>query len=68
MKLMCMKQVMSEHIGQYAHGEDRRICLQNSRQAGLEFNEYITHTGRTLRIDLPGNKVEYLEVKGFGYL
>ena len=35
-----------------------------SQQAGLEFSEYITHTGRTLRIDLPGNKVEYLELKG----
>lgn len=35
-----------------------------SRQAGLEFNDYINHTGRTLRLELPGNKVEYLELKG----
>lgn len=43
-----------------AWGGSKNMLAKFSRQAGLEFNEYITHTGRTLRIDLPGNKVEYL--------
>jgi flavin-dependent dehydrogenase len=47
-----------------AWGGSKNMLAKFSQQAGLEFNEYINHTGRTLRIDLPGNKVEYLELKG----
>jgi flavin-dependent dehydrogenase len=47
-----------------AWGGSKNMLEKFSQQAGLEFNEYINHTGRTLRIDLPGNKVEYLELKG----
>ena len=39
----------------------KEMLAKFSEQAGLEFSDYITHTGRTLRLELPGNKVEYLE-------
>src|ERR687892_431000 len=47
-----------------AWGGSKNMLEKFSQQAGIEFSEYVTHTGRTLRIDLPGNKVEYLELKG----
>jgi flavin-dependent dehydrogenase len=47
-----------------AWGGSKNMLQKFSQQAGLEFGEYVTHTGRMLRIDLPGNKVEYLELKG----
>lgn len=74
--LACMISKMGHEIevyetnGEAAHwpicawGGSKNMLAKFSQQAGLEFNEYINHTGRTLRIDLPGNKVEYLELKG----
>lgn len=47
-----------------AWGGSKNSLSKFSHQAGLEFTKYITHTGRRLRIDLPGNMVEYLELKG----
>lgn len=47
-----------------AWGGSKNSLSKFSQQAGLEFSKYITHTGRTLRIDLPRNRVEYLELRG----
>jgi flavin-dependent dehydrogenase len=47
-----------------AWGGSRNMLSKFSQQAGLEFSEYVSHIGSTLRIDLPENKVEYLELKG----
>ena len=47
-----------------AWGGSKNMLSKFSRQAGLEFDDYITHTGRILRIELPEDKEEYLELKG----
>jgi len=74
--LACMISKMGHEIevyetnGEGAHwpicawGGSKNMLAKFSRQAGLEFNDYINHTGRTLRLELPGNKVENLELKG----
>jgi flavin-dependent dehydrogenase len=74
--LACMISKMGHEIevyetnGEGAHwpicawGGSKNMLAKFSRQAGLEFNDYINHTGHTLRLELPGNKVEYLELKG----
>lgn len=35
-----------------------------SKQAGLDFDDYILHVGKRLRMDLPNDKVEHLDLKG----
>jgi flavin-dependent dehydrogenase len=35
-----------------------------SKQAGLNFDNYVLHVGKRLRMDLPNGKVEHLDLKG----
>ena len=35
-----------------------------SSESGLDFSNYILHVGQRLRMDLPAEKKEYLELKG----
>ena len=47
-----------------AWGASRNILSTFSKQAGLNFEDYIFHVGKVLRMDLPDNKREYLDLKG----
>lgn len=47
-----------------AWGASRHMLARFSEQAGLDFDSYILHVGKSLRMDLPRDKVEYLELKG----
>lgn len=47
-----------------AWGASRHMLEKFSGQAGLDFASYIFHVGQRLRMELPGDKVEYLELKG----
>jgi flavin-dependent dehydrogenase len=47
-----------------AWGASRHMLARFSEKAGLDFENYILHVGKTLRMDLPKDKVEYLELKG----
>lgn len=74
--LACMISKMGHEIEVFESNDKERhwpVCAwagsknmlsRFSEKAGLEFDEYVTHTGRSLRIDLPGEKVEHLELKG----
>ena len=42
----------------------KHILKKFSEKAGLRFDDYIYHEGKTLKMELPGNKVEYLDLKG----
>jgi flavin-dependent dehydrogenase len=42
----------------------KNMLSKFSTQAGLEFSNYITHTGHLLKIKLPQNREEYLELNG----
>ena len=47
-----------------AWGASRHMLDRFSDQAGLNFNNYVSHIGRQLRIELPNNNEEWLELKG----
>lgn len=47
-----------------AWGASRHMLEKFSEQAGLEFDDYIFHVGKMLRMELPDNKEEYLELRG----
>ena len=47
-----------------AWGASRHMLEKFSEKAGLDFGQYILHVGKDLRMDLPHNKVEHLELKG----
>src|ERR687883_370994 len=47
-----------------AWGASRHMLERFSSQAGLDFNKYIFHIGQNLRIELPNNNQETLELKG----
>ncbi len=47
-----------------AWGASRHMLEHFSRRAGLDFNEYIFHVGKKLRMELPNNKEEFLELDG----
>ncbi|MGI0024858.1 MAG: hypothetical protein ACREA4_06905, partial [Nitrososphaera sp.] len=47
-----------------AWGASRHMLEKFSKRAGLDFNDYIFHVGKTLRMELPSNVVEYLELRG----
>lgn len=47
-----------------AWGASRHMLEKFSREAGLEFSKYILHRGQRLRMDLPAEKKEYLDLKG----
>ena len=58
----------ASHEGSYwpvcAWGASKHILTEFSDKAGLRFDDYIYHEGKTLRMELPGKKVEYLDLKG----
>lgn len=47
-----------------AWGASRHMLEKFSEKAGLNFEQYILHVGKSLRMDLPKGKVEYLELRG----
>ena len=47
-----------------AWGASKNMLSYFSDKANLDFNNYILHTGKNLRIDLPGNKSEFLSLSG----
>src|ERR671923_2748447 len=47
-----------------AWGASRHMLDRFSDQAGLNFGNYIFHIGQKLRIELPNNTEEWLELKG----
>ena len=47
-----------------AWGASRHMLERFSKQAGLDFSNYIFHVGRQLKIELPNNNEEFLELKG----
>src|SRR5689334_18892830 len=47
-----------------AWGASRHMLEKFSDQAGLTFDDYIFHIGQSLRMELPADKIEYLELKG----
>ena len=52
------------HWAVCAWGASRNILEKFSKDVGLNFNEYIFHVGKKLRMKLPNNKEEYLELIG----
>ena len=53
-----------DHWPVCAWGASRHMLERFSKQAGLDFNDYILHIGQRLRMDLPNDKVEHLDLKG----
>lgn len=47
-----------------AWGASRHMLGKFSRDAGLDFDDYILYTGRSLRMVLPNDKEEFLELRG----
>jgi len=47
-----------------AWGASRHMLEHFSQKAGLEFKDYILHIGKNLRMELPNNKEESLELYG----
>ena len=47
-----------------AWGASRHMLEKFSKRAGLDFDDYIFHVGKQLRMELPSNVVEYLELRG----
>ncbi len=47
-----------------AWGASRHMLEKFSKQAGLDFDDYVFHVGKMLRMELPDNKEEYLELRG----
>jgi flavin-dependent dehydrogenase len=53
-----------QHWPVCAWGASRHMLERFSAHAGLDFNNYIYHVGRRLKIELPNNNEETLELKG----
>jgi flavin-dependent dehydrogenase len=47
-----------------AWGASKNILEIFSKNAGLDFDNYVLHRGKKLRMDLPDEKVEYLDLRG----
>jgi flavin-dependent dehydrogenase len=47
-----------------AWGASKNMLQIFSKKAGLNFDEYILHSGKTLKMYLPKNNIEYLDLKG----
>ncbi|HZD81831.1 MAG TPA: NAD(P)/FAD-dependent oxidoreductase [Nitrososphaeraceae archaeon] len=52
------------HLAVCAWGASRHMLSKFSEQADLNFDDYIFHVGKILRMDLPNNVREYLDLKG----
>ena len=53
-----------DHWPVCAWGASRHMLAKFSEQAGLDFERYVLHVGHRLRMDLPGDRVEHLDLKG----
>ncbi|NWG36059.1 NAD(P)/FAD-dependent oxidoreductase [Nitrososphaera sp.] len=53
-----------DHWPVCAWGASRHMLARFSKQAGLDFDDYVLHVGKRLRMDLPNDKVEHLDLKG----
>lgn len=53
-----------DHWPVCAWGASRHMLAKFSKQAGLDFDDYVLHVGKRLRMDLPNDKVEHLDLKG----
>lgn len=53
-----------DHWPVCAWGASRHMLDRFSEKAGLDFDDYVLHVGKRLRMDLPNNKVEHLDLKG----
>ena len=47
-----------------AWGASKNMLETFSKDAGLNFDNYVLHRGKKLRMDLPDEKIEYLDLKG----
>ena len=47
-----------------AWGASRNMLATFSKHAGLNFDNYIFHVGKTLKMDLPNHVTEYLNLRG----
>src|SRR5918992_6253450 len=47
-----------------AWGACKFMLRRFSDRAGLNFDDYILHTGKTLKMKLPNGTIEYLQLKG----
>jgi len=47
-----------------AWGASRNMLVKFSNRAGLDFDNYIFHVGKTLMMDLPNHVREYLDLRG----
>jgi flavin-dependent dehydrogenase len=52
------------HWAVCAWGASRHMLSKFSKEAGLNFDDYIFHVGKILRMALPNNIQEYLDLKG----
>jgi flavin-dependent dehydrogenase len=53
-----------QHWPVCAWGASRHMLEKFSGQAGLDFDDYVFHIGQRLRMELPNDNEEYLELKG----
>lgn len=53
-----------DHWPVCAWGASRHMLDRFSEKAGLNFDNYVLHVGRRLRMDLPNDKVEHLDLRG----
>jgi 2-polyprenyl-6-methoxyphenol hydroxylase-like FAD-dependent oxidoreductase len=53
-----------DHWPVCAWGASRHMLEKFSSESGLDFSKYTLHVGQRLRMDLPAEKKEYLELKG----
>ncbi len=53
-----------KHWAVCAWAASKNMLNRFSNQAGLNFENYILHVGKTLRMDLPNDVREYLDLKG----
>jgi flavin-dependent dehydrogenase len=47
-----------------AWGASRHMLSEFSKKVGLNFDNYVLHVGKSLRMDLPNENKEYLELRG----
>jgi flavin-dependent dehydrogenase len=55
---------MDNHWPVCAWGASKNMLQVFSEKAGLDFDKYILHNGKVLKMYLPHDNVEYLELKG----
>jgi len=53
-----------QHWPVCAWGASRYMLEKFSKQAGLNFGDYVLHIGKNLRMEMPNNTEEWLQLKG----